>query len=45
LVLSKYQDKTLHILFAVDMTEDNVRIITDYHPSLDEWHEDFETRR
>ena len=45
LILSKYQDKILHILFAVDITEDNVRIITAYHPSLDEWHDDFETRR
>ncbi len=45
LVLSKYQDKVLHILFAVDTTEGNVRIITAYQPSLDEWDEDFETRR
>ena len=45
LVLSKYQDRVLHILFSVDTIEDNVRIITAYQPSLDEWDEDFETRR
>jgi hypothetical protein len=45
LILSKYQDTILHILFAADIKENNVRIITAYHPSLDEWHDDFETRR
>ncbi|MEE8480249.1 MAG: DUF4258 domain-containing protein [Desulfobacterales bacterium] len=45
LIHARYQDKTFHVLFAVDIIEDNVRIITSYHPSLDEWHEDLKTRR
>ncbi|MBC8392838.1 MAG: DUF4258 domain-containing protein [Deltaproteobacteria bacterium] len=45
LIYSKYQDKIFHVLFALDIEEDNVRIITAYRPSLDEWHEDFKTRR
>ena len=45
LVYSKYQDKTFHVLFAVDIIEDNVRIITAYYPSPQEWEEDFKTRR
>lgn len=45
LVLSKYQDKIFHVLFAVDVEEKNVRIITAYYPSLEEWNEGYKTRR
>jgi hypothetical protein len=45
LVLSKYQDKGFHVLFAVDVEEKNVRIITAYYPSLNEWEEGYKTRR
>jgi hypothetical protein len=45
LVLSKYQDKVFHVLFAVDVEEKNVRIITAYYPSLNEWEEGYKTRR
>ncbi len=45
LVFSKYQDKIFHVLFAVDVEEDNVRVITAYYPSLNEWEEGFITRR
>ena len=45
LVFSKYQDKTFHVLFALDEEENNVRIITAYYPSLEEWDEGFKTRR
>jgi len=45
LVFSKYQDKIFHVLFAVDVEADNVRVITAYYPSLDEWEEDFKNRR
>ena len=45
LVFSKYQDKIFHVLFAVDVEGDNVRVITAYYPSLDEWEEGFKNRR
>ena len=45
LVYSHYQDKIFHVLFAVDIEEDNVRVITAYYPDLEEWKEDFKTRR
>ena len=45
LVFSKYKDKVFHVLFAVDVEENNVRIITAYYPSLDDWNEDYKTRR
>ena len=45
LVFSKYQDKVFHVLFAVDVEENNVRIITAYYPSLNEWEEGYKTRR
>ncbi|MEA1878738.1 MAG: DUF4258 domain-containing protein [Bacteroidota bacterium] len=45
LVFSKYQDKIFHVLFAVDVEEDNVRVITAYYPSFNEWEKGFKTRR
>ena len=45
LVFSRYQDKVFHVLFAVDVEEDNVRVVTTYYPNLDEWEEGFKTRR
>ena len=45
LVYSRFQNRIFHILFATDFEGDNVRIITAYYPSLEEWEEDFKTRR
>jgi len=45
LVHSEYGGDVFHILFAVDMEGDNVRIITAYRPSPEEWEEDLKTRR
>ncbi|MFH0730594.1 MAG: DUF4258 domain-containing protein [Pseudomonadota bacterium] len=45
LVRSEYQDDILHILFAVDEKNDNIRIITAYRPTLGEWEDGFKIRR
>ena len=45
LVYSRYQDNIFHVLFAVDVIGDNVRIVTAYCPAFDEWEEDMKTRR
>jgi hypothetical protein len=45
LVYTEYQGDIFHILFAVDVEEDNIRIITAYRPNPKEWEEDFKTRR
>ena len=45
LVYSKYSEKVFHVLFAADVEEDNVRIITAYYPNVDEWEDDMKTRR
>ena len=45
LIYSRYQDRIFHVLFAVDIKEDNVRIITAYYPNENEWKEDMKTRR
>lgn len=45
LVRFEYQDDILHILFAVDAKTDNIRIITAYRPTLDDWEEGFRMRR
>ena len=34
-----------HVLFAVDVEGDNVRVITAYHPSPEEWEPDFSSRK
>ena len=45
LVYSRYRDRIFHVLFAVDIEEDNVRIVTAYYPDPGEWKDDFKTRR
>lgn len=45
LIYSEYQGEQIHILFAIDTAGDNVRIITAYRPSPEDWEEDLKTRR
>jgi hypothetical protein len=45
LVYSKYKGNAFHVLFAIDVKDDNVRIITTYYPNLEEWEKDLKTRR
>jgi len=45
LVYSEYQGDIFHILFAVDLEGVNVRIITAYRPTPEEWEEGFKVRR
>ena len=45
LVYSEYQGDIFHVLFAVDLEGVNVRIVTVYRPTLEEWEEGFRTRR
>jgi hypothetical protein len=45
LVLSEHEGDLLHILFAVDVEADNIRIVTAYRPSLEEWEDNFRMRR
>ncbi|MCK4304250.1 MAG: DUF4258 domain-containing protein [Candidatus Eisenbacteria sp.] len=45
LVLARHGTDAYHVLFAVDVQEGNVRIVTAYRPSSDEWQPDLKTRR
>mgnify|MGYP003563193782 FL=1 len=45
LIYSHYQGSIFHVLFAVDVPGDNVRVITAYYPDTEEWEEDLKTRR
>jgi hypothetical protein len=45
LVRSAYLNDIIHIVFAVDLEGDNVRIVTAYFPNPAEWERDFRTRR
>ena len=45
LVYSSYQNSIFHVLFAVDVENMNVRVITAYRPNAQEWSIDFKRRR
>ena len=45
LVLARHGDKTFHVLFATDVDNDHVRVITAYEPDPEEWYPDLKNRR
>ena len=45
LVLAHDCSGAFHVLFATDIAEENVRVVTAYRPSADEWEGDGKTRR
>ena len=45
LIWSEDESITIHILFAVDVEQRNVRVITAYHPDPDEWDNGLKRRR
>ena len=45
LVLARRPGDPIHVLFAADVEGDNVRVVTAYRPSPDEWADDLKTRR
>jgi Domain of unknown function (DUF4258) len=45
LVYSRYQNTVFHVLFAVDVANMNVRVITAYQPNTTEWTRDFKRRK
>jgi hypothetical protein len=45
LIYSKYKGDVFHVLFAIDIKDDNIRIVTTYYPNFDEWEKDLKTRR
>lgn len=45
LVLARRPEDAIHVLFAADLEGNNVRVVTAYRPSPDEWDEDLQTRR
>lgn len=45
LILGRSAGEAFHVLFAVDVEGDNIRVVTAYRPSADEWEDDLKTRR
>jgi uncharacterized protein DUF4258 len=45
LVLAEFAESSFHILFAADVEDGNVRIVTAYRPDPNEWWSDFRNRR
>jgi hypothetical protein len=45
LVLGRAGADVLHILVAVDVESDNVRVVTAYRPDAGEWEDDLKSRR
>ena len=45
LVYARQGERHLHILFATDVANRNIRIVTAYFPDIEEWEPNFKTRR
>ena len=45
LVLARHGPDAFHVLFAVDVEGDNVRVVTSYRPDPREWQADLKARR
>jgi hypothetical protein len=45
LVLGRTAGDAFHVVFAVDLEGNNVRVVTAYRPSVDYWRADMRTRR
>ena len=45
LVYTQFQEKPIHIVFAINIEEDVAHIVTAYVPNAIEWESDFKTRR
>jgi len=45
LVFCRSEGEILHVLFAVDVEDENVRIVTAYRPKPEEWELDLKCRR
>ena len=45
LVYSRHEDRACHALFAVDVSAQNVRVVTAYYPAPEKWSEDLKRRR
>jgi hypothetical protein len=45
LFLARPLGDAIHVLFAADVARDNVRVVTVYRPSAEEWMADLKTRR
>ena len=44
LIFATTEGATFHVLFAADVEGDNVRVVTAYRPSPNEWETDLKTR-
>jgi len=45
LLLGRRGEEAFHVLFGADMEGQNVRVVTAYYPSPEEWEADLKTRR
>ena len=45
LLLGRRGEEAFHALFGTDVDGQNVRVVTAYYPSSDEWEADLKTRR
>ena len=45
LLLARQGEDAFHVLFGADIEGQNVRVVTAYYPSPEEWESDLKTRR
>ena len=45
LIYAQLEGSVMHVLFAADVPDQNVRIVTAYRPAPGEWSKDFKKRK
>lgn len=45
LLLARHGSDAFHVLFAADLGDENVRVVTSYRPDAQEWEPGMKTRR
>ena len=45
LLCAVHETRAFHIVFAVDVRNKNIRVVTAYYPNPDTWEDDLKTRR
>ncbi len=45
LVYAYHNNKVFHVLFAADVKNNNVRVVTAYYPAAEKWSEDLKRRK
>ena len=45
LIYAAYEKKVFHIVIAIDVENENIRVVTAYYPDPEKWDQNLKTRR